>query len=164
MPQETGTSDYFSGRILKGTPYIGFGNYATSQMANDWWFNTYNVSRYIAHIFENKKYIQDYYQLPDTELMAKLILSNLNYGVINKKYFKQKFNKDFNHEFAEILDYLVKEKLMYEIEDEWRLVFEKFESINMIKSLFYTAGMKNWMIKMHQSALSDAKERNGKRG
>lgn len=146
IKNENGTSNYFEGRILKGLPYIGLGNYATSQIGNNWWFNTYNSRNYIKNIQNNNNNIQDFYLLPDDELMAKFILSNLNYGVINRRYFLNRFGREVELVFPEIFNFLTQRGWMNNVNDEWILSEGHFNKINLIKSLFYTNGMKEWML------------------
>ena len=143
---ESGTSDYFEGRILKGFPYIGIGNYATTQIDNYWWFNFYNTKKYISAINKNTNHIQDFYELPYNELMTKFILGNLNYGIINKQYFYDKFGIDIENKFNKIFSFLLKNNWMRNDADEWKLMEGRFNKINIIKSLFYTEGMKDWMV------------------
>jgi oxygen-independent coproporphyrinogen-3 oxidase len=79
--EESGTSAYFEGRLWRGEPYVGVGNYASSAVGDAWWFAPYEVDDWLAAV-EGGALLPSGagYRLPWPERLAKAALAQLNYG------------------------------------------------------------------------------------
>ncbi len=145
IPEETGTSLYFESRILKGESYLGLGNYATSYNNTIWSFNK-NIDSYIQSIKNNQSFIEDFYELDEIEVIVKHILNNLNYGYIDKQIFKDKFNQKIENVYSNELKYALQKEWIIEKNNAYYLKYEKFKNLNYLRSIFYTDGMKKFML------------------
>ena len=150
---ETGTSAYFEGRLLAGMPYIGVGNYASSQVGDYWFFNTYKVDEYINSAKNGFSTIGDFYLLPKDELYTKYILYSLNYGIINLANFQQRFGVCFESVFKEELAYASSKGWLYQNEGQWGMPLGSFKHMNYLRSIFYSSKAKAWL----QGLLKDKK-------
>jgi oxygen-independent coproporphyrinogen-3 oxidase len=153
---ETGVSAYFESRLLRGDPYIGVGNYASSMLGRYWTFAPYMVDEW-AELVENEnqhfpmKYV---YDLPEAERMAKYLLLSLSFGVIHPQHFASAFDgSSFEQLYAASLEQAVQRGWMYRSEDgSWKIVDGQFASMPQIRSLFYSAGAIEWFGKLAASA------------
>jgi len=105
-----GTSDYLTNRVIKATPYIGFGAGAQSFGNNYLAYNhgaaTKSILKYIDFANNEKFPIQDIYNLPEQESIAKAVSVMFYFGFIDLDFFKKRFNKDFLEIFKDEIAYL----------------------------------------------------------
>ncbi|MBK9039253.1 MAG: radical SAM protein [Bdellovibrionales bacterium] len=150
IPEETGTSAYFEGRLLDGLPYVGVGNYASSWLGDTWYFNVKKVDQYIALAKGNQSLVGDSYVLPSLELYARYILFSLNYGIIDEKKFYKRFGVEFSKIFERELEYAIEKKwLVKRAGFLWTIPYGQFRNINYIRSLFYSRQARDWLMRLH---------------
>ena len=146
IPDESGTSKYFEGRILRGESYIGLGNYATSMKNQIWYFNTHSTEEYIKRINSGEEIIDDFYILPTIEVATKHILANLNYGFIDRHIFKKKFAQNVEVMFGTELDFLEDMGCMEFTSGSWDVANMNFKNMNYIRSMFYSRQAREYMM------------------
>lgn len=111
IENDHGTSDYLTERVIKATPYLGLGAGAQSFGANYLAYNqgaaTKSIAKYIDCVDKSVFPIQDIYDLPKQEVMAKAISVMFYFGFIDLDLFKQRFDKDFTEIFKNEIEYLM---------------------------------------------------------
>ncbi len=146
ISNETGTSQYFERRLLDGKSYLGLGNYSTSLNGKVWYFNVPATREYIDQVSFSEPAIGDYYVLPDQEMMAKYILSSLNYGIIDCEKFNKRFQCDFEIAFGEQLEFALSCDWIEKKQNHWKLKEGEFKNMNFFRSLFYSEKAQKWMM------------------
>ncbi len=145
---ETGTSACFEGRLLDGLPYLGLGNYASSLRGNHWSFNAYAVGDYVSRIKTGANPCEYYYELPQAEAQAKYLLYSLNYGFIDEARFQHRFGITLAEAFPSELDLALSAGLMQKIGSRWQVISGRFDSMHLIRALFYPAAAKDWLMNL----------------
>ncbi len=143
---ETGTSEYFEGRLLDGKNYLGLGNYSTSLNGNVWYFNVLKTGHYIDQVSLSNPPIGDYYLLPVREMMAKYILSSLNYGIIDTERFSMRFQCSFERMFTPQLEFAVNSGWIEQKNNLWKIKEGEFKNISFLRSLFYSQKAQKWLL------------------
>jgi oxygen-independent coproporphyrinogen-3 oxidase len=150
---ETGTSAYFEGRLLDGVPYLGLGNYATSLRDNYWSFNAFGLRDYMSRIATNTDPAEFFYELPEAESQAKYVLNSLNFGFVDERRFLRRFGISFSETYSEQLAYAFESGLMQKARDQWLVAPGQFQRMHIIRSLFYSAQVRQWLQKLAGLAL-----------
>ncbi len=143
---ETGTSPYFEGRLLKGLPYLGIGNYASSLVHDAWWFAPYGVNPWLRAIEAGEAFpIGDSYRLPEEEIMAKYLLSSLSFGRLDFDRFLGCFGQDLTVCFGPALIYAVERDWLRRDRSGFGIVPGAFRFMPQIRSLFYSVAATAWV-------------------
>jgi oxygen-independent coproporphyrinogen-3 oxidase len=143
---ETGTSPYFEGRLFHHTPYLGVGNYASSQVGNQWWFAPLGVEQWQSRVDAGDIFpIGDVYTLPAEELMTKQVLLSLNFGVIDENCFNRRFGVNLCDIYKDALDYAQLHGLLQKTATGYCVAQGKFGQMHLIRSLFYTQPAIEWL-------------------
>ena len=147
-----GTSDYLTNRVIKATPYIGFGAGAQSLGINYLAYNqgaaNKSILKYIEAVNSNKFPIQDIYNLPEAEIMAKAISVMFYFGFINLNLFKERFNKELLEVFEEEIEYLKIWNLV-EIKDDKLIVTRNgISHLGGVIPMFYSERSKQELMRM----------------
>ena len=143
---ETGTSAYFESRLLDGGPFLGLGNYATSLRENYWSFNAEKVPDYIGRIRAGEDATEYCYVLPAEEGQAKYMLWSLNYGFVDERRFARRFGMDLSEGYRSELDHAEAAGWLEYNNGRWQLRPGKFGRMHAIRSLFYPAIARRWMM------------------
>ncbi|MBT7368508.1 radical SAM protein, partial [Candidatus Woesearchaeota archaeon] len=102
---DPGTSAYLTKRVIEGTPYLGLGLGAQSFSDTILSYNlgaaSKKLNKYQERLNNNQFPLQDIYQIPTDEVMAKTICVSFYFGYINKQSFKKKFNENLENIFKE---------------------------------------------------------------
>jgi oxygen-independent coproporphyrinogen III oxidase len=155
---ETGTSSYFEGRLLDGLAYIGLGNYASSLCGNNWWFAPYRVNDWLAAVESGTRFPSgDSYVLADEEMMAKHILANLSFGVIDATRFKASFACELDDSFADSLSLAIERGWLIKTSTGYGIAPGNFCNMPQIRSLFYSQRAIDWLESQKQSPPNGAK-------
>lgn len=170
---ETGTSEYFENRLLKGKPYVGLGNYASTMIDRYWLFAPYTVDGWIdsmRSVQSQGKSIRERdsdgsgddalmghwplyrgYSLSIEERMAKHVLLGLSFGCLDERIFGQVFPgwslaSAFGKELEELVE---KRKWMWHDSDSgmYRLTEGTFHHMPEIRALFYSERCLTWFEK-----------------
>lgn len=146
VPDDYGTSDYLTKRVIYGTPYVGIGLGAQSFGMN---YLAYNLGaaekrmeRYKKAINEGRLPIQDIYRLPIEESIAKMVSVAFYFAFVDLEAFKARFGLDFMEYFSDEMDFVLKNKLM-ELKDGRLYLTERgTDHINGVIPLFYSSRSK----------------------
>ncbi len=146
ISDETGTSAYFEGRLLDGLPYVGLGNYASSLIADRWWFAPYRIGDWL-HAVESGASLPaaDSYQLPVAEAMAKYLLLSLSFGVIDPVRFQTRFGCAFTEVYEQPLAIALEKGWLREQNGVFGLAPGAFRFLPWLRALFYTQGAVEWL-------------------
>lgn len=148
-PGELGTSSYFTGRLLKGEPYVGVGNYASSLTPQGrWWFAAYEVDDYIADIESSGLVLPTTggaYVLPAREHMAKHILANLNFGVVEALAFQHVFGESLDSCFGKSLTMACDRGWLVPTSKGYAVAHGAFAHIWTLRALFYAPEALDWV-------------------
>lgn len=142
VPDDYGTSDYLTRRVIYGTPYVGIGLGAQSFGMN---YLAYNLGaaekrmeRYKKAISEGRLPIQDIYRLPKEESIAKMVSVAFYFAFMDLEAFKARFGLDFMEYFSDEMDFVLKNRLM-ELKDGRLYLTERgTDHINGVIPLFYS--------------------------
>lgn len=145
-PNESGTSPYFEGRLLRGLPYIGLGSYASSLLGRHWWFAPYGTSAYVSAVEAGQMLpVMDAYDLPAEERMAKSVLAMLNFGIVHRDYFQHQFGVSIDSVFSEALETAMARTWLEDCGAFFRVVSGRFAEMPKIRALFYSFQGMNWV-------------------
>ncbi|MDE1151632.1 MAG: coproporphyrinogen-III oxidase family protein [Micavibrio sp.] len=151
---ETGTSPYFEGRLFDHIPYLGAGNYASSQVGNSWWFAPYSTNAWMERIEKGDTLPGgDCYDLPPMELMAKQVLQSLNFGTINTQRFETRFHAAFDDVYADAIKTALAKGWMHRIDTGYGVTPGYFSHMPQIRALFYTTDAITWVADGEHTAL-----------
>ncbi len=137
-----GTSDYLTGRVINGTPYIGMGLGAQSFGMN---YLAYNLGaaekkldRYKRAIEAGALPFQDIYRLPEDESIAKMVSVAFYFAFVDLKAFKKRFGVEFYERFEDEVKFVLEEGLMERIGERLYLTDKGSDFINGVIPLFYS--------------------------
>ncbi|QIK58322.1 radical SAM protein [Dysgonomonas sp. HDW5A] len=152
-----GTSDYLTSRVTKATPYIGLGAGAQSFGVNYLAYNqgaaTKSISKYIKHANNGSFPIQDIYDLPEQEIMAKTISVMFYFGFIDLENFRKRFGKDFMQMFKDEIEYL-KTWNLAEIKDDMFILTQNGVShMSGVIPMFYSDRSKQELMNINAEKL-----------
>lgn len=146
---ESGTSKYFEERLLKHGPFVGLGNYSSSQVNDKWWFAPYSVDSFIHSIKEQNHILpinpNSFYQLPNEELAAKDISMSFNYGFIDIPAFIDKFGLAIEKQFGEEIDFAIMRNWLEYSGEKIKMVKGSFKDLSNIRALFYSNRILQWL-------------------
>ncbi len=146
ISDESGTSSYFEGRLFDGLPYVGAGNYASSLIADRWWFAPYRVGDWLHAIGSGVVLpAGDAYQLPLAERMAKYLLLALSFGVIDPVRFEGRFGCAFTGVFEESLGVALARGWLHERSGKFALTPGVFRFLPWLRALFYSSQAIDWL-------------------
>lgn len=152
IENDHGTSDYLTERVIKATPYLGLGAGAQSLGLNYLAYNhgaaTKSISKYIDSVNRSVFPVQDIYNLPEQEVMAKAISVMFYFGFIDLDIFKKRFNKDFTEIFKHEIEYLILWNLA-EIRDNMFIITRNgVTHMSGVIPMFYSERSKNELMNM----------------
>ncbi len=117
IDRDTGTSIYLTKRVIEGKPYLGIGLGAQSFTNKSISYNSGSVGKnlapYLQKILKSEFPIQDFYQLPDVHLMAKMIAVSFYFGEINLFAFQSKFGNRIEDFYPDEIKFLLDEGYMH---------------------------------------------------
>jgi len=150
LPNDPGTSDYLTNRVIKGTPYLGLGLGAQSYSHNTLAYNRGAAGKQIAPYRKALKAgqlpLQDLYDMPRTASMAKMISVSFYFGKINRKYFARKFGITLEEEYPAEVDFVLSEGLMEYRDGCLSLTHKGDENYNGVIALFYAPAVKQHLL------------------
>jgi len=167
-----GTSDYLTGRVVKGVPYVGMGlgaqSFGVDYLAYNDGAASKQLNQYKKKIEEGKFPIQDIYRLPKSESMAKMISVAFYFGFIDIDAFQKRFNLEleqcyrFNLELQQCykneVEFLLNKELM-EIKDNILFLTSRgADYINGIIPLFYSERSKKELIELSNKKVNQMED------
>ena len=153
-PGDWGTSDYLTHRVIEGTPYLGLGLGAQSFGKNYLSYNegaaTKKMESYREKILAGEFPLQDIYDLPPEESMAKMIAVAFYFGFIDLKCFKKRFGVKLTEIYPEEIEFLRKRQLMELTGDRLALTPRGADYINGVIPLFYSPRSKAELVRLYE--------------
>jgi len=117
-PDRTGTSAYLTHRVIEGMPYLGLGLGAQTFSHTTIAYNDGAVGKnLLPHrraIEAGRLPIQDLYDLPRTQMMAKFVAVAFYFGEIDRLAFQQKFGVTVDDAFPDEVAFVKARGLMHE--------------------------------------------------
>jgi oxygen-independent coproporphyrinogen-3 oxidase len=147
-----GTSNYLTNRVIKATPYVGFGAGAQSFGINYLAYNhgaaTKSILKYIDFANNGKFPIQDIYNLPEQESIAKAVSVMFYFGFIDLNFFKKRFNKDFLEIFKDEIAYLKLWNLAEVVKNKVVITRNGITHLSGVIPMFYSDRSKRELMSM----------------
>lgn len=145
-PQSPGTSAYLTKRVIEGMPYLGIGLGAQTFTGRILSYNlgaaTKTLDEYINAVSAGRLPIQDMYDLPPAEGMAKMISVSFYFGEIDLPAFEQHFGVTLEEAFPEEISFLQEKGLMYYTGTKLRLTDTGVKNMPGIIAQFYSDRVK----------------------
>lgn len=152
-PEEPGTSDYLSERVIYGTPYLGLGLGAQSLSHKTLAYNSGAADKqlrlYNAKVTAGQLPIQDLYHLSLPAAMGKMISVSFYFGEINLAGFRNKFGLALEEAFPVEVTFVLEQGLMeyiYAGEAALRLTEYGADHYNGVIALFYAGAVKEYLL------------------
>ncbi|MDR3287502.1 MAG: radical SAM protein [Prevotellaceae bacterium] len=153
IKNDYGTSNYLTNRVINATPYLGLGAGAQSFGLH---YLSYNqgaankrISSYIESVNNGKFPIQDIYELPEQELIAKAISVMFYFGFIDLNSFKTRFGKNLCNEFADEIEYLKLWNLITIDDKQLTITRNGVNHLGGVIPMFYSDRSKNELMNMN---------------
>ncbi|MCP4536284.1 MAG: radical SAM protein [Chloroflexi bacterium] len=150
VPNDVGTSDYLTERVVKGTPYLGLGLGAQSLSHHTLSYNLGAASKtlkpYLRAVDAGRLPIQDIYHLPLDAAMAKMIAVSFYFGEIHQEHFAAKFGTQLEDHFPREVDFVLHRGLMENVGSYLRLTPHGAEHFNGVVALFYSGAVQKHLI------------------
>lgn len=149
-----GTSDYLTHRVIDGTPYLGLGLGAQSMGKGYLSYNegraTKKMEEYRAKILAGEFPLQDIYDLPQSESIAKMIAVSFYFGFIDLKCFEKRFGVPLMKVYPEEIRFLQEHRLMELSGGKLVLTRRGAGYVNGVIPLFYSDRSKDEMIRLYE--------------
>jgi len=153
-PGDWGTSDYLTHRVIEGTPYLGLGLGAQSMGMNTLSYNEGAASKklesYRKKVLAGEFPLQDIYDLPRAESIAKMIAVAFYFGFIDLKNFEKRFGVPLTEIYPEEISFLQKHRLMKLTEGKLILTPRGAGYINGVIPLFYSDRSKDELVRLYE--------------
>ena len=115
---DVGTSAYLTRRVIEGMPYVGLGLGAQTFTHTTISYNDGSVGKnllpYLRSVAAGRLPLQDLYDLPQTQMMAKFVAVAFYFGEIDRVAFERKFDIDIDVAFAAEVEFVKERGLMQE--------------------------------------------------
>lgn len=153
-PADYGTSDYLTKRVIQGTPYLGLGLGAQSFGLNYLAYNegaaSKKLDRYRDAIGRGSLPLQDIYDLPLDEAVAKMTSVAFYFGFIDLPAFHDRFGVSLEQMFPEEMRFVVDKGLMTMEGQRLTLTERGANYINGVIPLFYSQRSKDELIRLYE--------------
>ena len=152
IPNDPGTSDYLTTRVIDGTPYLGLGLGAQSLSEVTLSYNAgaagKNLTLYQQKIEAGQLPLQDLYYLSREAAMGKFISVAFYFGEINLAAFQRKFSMTLAGAFPQEVDFVLQRGLMEYTDTALRLTPEGAQQYNGVIALFYAPAVQEHVLKL----------------
>ena len=149
-----GTSDYLTKRVIEGMPYVGMGLGAQSFGLDYLSYNegaaTKKTDRYFQALEEKRFPIQDFYPLPLTETIAKMVSVSFYFGFVDYMAFEKRFGIKFTEYFDEETKFVKERGLMEEIDGRLILTPRGADFVNGVIPLFYSRRSQDELVRLYE--------------
>lgn len=154
LPDNIGTSDYLTHRVINGTPYLGLGLGAQSFGLNYLAYNhgaaSKRLENYQRALEAGELPLQDIYALPLEESIAKMVSVAFYFGFIDFERFKRRFGVALDKWFAEEVAFVEQHGLMTRAEGRLILTTRGADFINGVIPLFYSPRAKEELVRLYE--------------
>ncbi|MFK7161628.1 radical SAM protein [Marinospirillum sp. MEB164] len=162
LPAQTGTSSYLTQRVIHGRSYLGLGLGAQSMTDTSISYNAgavgKNLAPYFKRLDQQQLPLQDFYDLPAIQMMAKMVAVSFYFGEVNLAAFERKFGLPLEAAYPEAVDYALQQGLMHYTDSrngqEWpdqprrslSLTDKGAAHFNGSIALFYAPSVQNYLL------------------
>lgn len=147
---EAGTSDYLTGRVERGVPYLGLGLGAQSLSEYTLSYNTgaadKALRRYAQKVNAGELPVQDIYHLSQAAAMAKMISVAFYFGEIQRAAFVAKFGVSLEQAFPAETAFVLANGLMELTPTSLRLTEHGAKHFNGVVALFYAGAVQQYLL------------------
>jgi len=147
---DVGTSSYLARRVIEAMPYLGIGLGAQSFTHTTISYNDgavgKNLAPYLRSVAAHRLPMQDLYELPATQMMAKACAVSFYFGEIDRAAFGAKFGVRLEEAFADEIEFLVKKGWMKWTDRALSLTPEGALSTAGVIPLFYAPSAQRHLI------------------
>jgi oxygen-independent coproporphyrinogen III oxidase len=158
LPNEPGTSDYLTERVIHGTPYLGLGLGAQSLSQYSLAYNSGAADKRLGHyqkqVQASELPIQDLYHLSREAAMGKMISVSFYFGEVNLDSFARKFGVELAEAFPAEVDFVLRQGYMevvtgknYGTPNRCLRLTQAGELVyNGVIALFYAGAVKEYLL------------------
>ncbi|MCK6478886.1 MAG: coproporphyrinogen III oxidase family protein [Planctomycetes bacterium] len=150
IPGDVGTSSYLARRVTEGMPYLGFGLGAQGFSRTTISYNDgaagKNLGPYLGSVVAGRIPVQDLYDLPPCQAMAKMCSVSFYFGEIDHGAFERRFGVPFAEEFAPEIDFLLRKGWMEWSSRTFRLTKEGAPWTSGIIPLFWAPATQRYLL------------------
>ncbi len=159
IPGDVGTSSYLTRRVRDGLPYLGVGlgaqsyshrtlSYADGAVGK-------NLTPYLRSVARGRLPLQDLYDLPRCQAMAKMCAVSFYFGEIDRRAFADKFGLELCDAFPDEIAFLLGRGLMEWTERSLRLTPEGAANVNGVISLFFAPSVQAYLVERDPERAED---------
>lgn len=142
VPGDCGTSDYLTKRVIDGTPYVGMGlgaqSFGMDYLAYNEGAASKRMETYREAILAGRFPVQDIYELPVEETVAKMVSVAFYFGYVDLDAYARRFGHAFEDRFADEVAFVTREGLMARDGSRLCLTERGSDYINGVIPLFYS--------------------------
>ena len=170
--QDVGTSAYLTKRVIEGTPYLGLGLGAQTFTHTTISYNDGSVGKnlapYLRSVSAGRLPIQDLYDLPRTQMMAKFVAVAFYFGELDRPSFLKKFGVDVDDAFAAEVAWVKARGLMHETRGQFgnssalSLTAEGGRHFAGVIALFFAPSVQRYLIERDPARATDMDVARGK--
>jgi oxygen-independent coproporphyrinogen-3 oxidase len=161
----TGTSAYLTRRVIDGMPYLGIGLGAQTMTHTSIAYNDgaagKNLLPYLRSIEKNELPIQDLYDLPRTQMMAKMVAVSFYFGEIDRAAFMTKFRSTIDEAFPAEVEFVLSNGLMHDTGPALRLTKHGADHFNGVIALFFAPSIQRYLLERDPDAAGDMHRNRG---
>ncbi len=162
---DVGTSEYLTRRVIEGMPYLGIGLGAQSFTHTTISYGDGAVGKnllpYFRAIDADRFPLQDLYELPLVQMMAKFVAVSFYFGEIDRAAFHAKFGLSVDEAFPREVEWLLARGLMENTEHTLRLTDEGARHFNGVIALFFAPSIQRYLLDRDPDVAKDMLVRTG---
>lgn len=150
LPDDGGTSKYLERRVIDGLPYLGLGLGAQSFTHTSISYNDgaagKDLAPYARSLARGRLPIQDFYDLPARQMMAKMCAVSFYFGEIDRAAFQAKFGVTLEAAFPAEVRFLLSRGLMALTPRALSLTPHGALDINGVIALFFAPSVQRYLL------------------
>lgn len=164
-PNDVGTSDYLTERVIQGTPYLGLGLGAQTFTHTTISYNDGSVGKnllpYLRAVDAGRLPIQDLYDLPLAHMMAKFVAVAFYFGEIDRQAFTAKFGQTLEQAFPDEVNFVKTQGLMHETSGQYgtsdalSLTPEGARHFAGVIALFFAPSVQRYLVERDPDTATD---------
>lgn len=159
VPGDAGTSAYLTKRVVEGMPYLGIGLGAQSFSHTTLSYNEgaagKNLAPYLKSVDEGRLPLQDVYDLPLSQVMAKMAAVSFYFGEIDRAAFLEKFGQSIELAFPAEVAFVLERGFMQDTGRALSLTPLGARHFNGVIALFFAPSVQRHLIGLDGDFQSD---------
>lgn len=148
-PADPGTSPYLTRRVVDGMPYLGLGlgsqTFSGALLAYNLGAASKRLEPYLQAVDAGRLPIQDLYDLPAREGMAKMLAVSFYFGEIDLDAFRRRFGVPLHVVFPNEVAFVLRKGLMQPRGRKLRLTEQGAKAFPGVIALFYADSVKAYL-------------------